>query len=144
EDEWYKAAYHDPANAGADANGTADYWLYPTKSDGAPTVATADLDGNVDNDTANIANYRRSADWNGQNGNVTTVGSGGPGSQSFYGAFDMGGNVWEWNEQTIGGNRGIRGGSWFNDSHNLQSSNRVSIGTPTFGGDGIGFRVAGP
>jgi sulfatase modifying factor 1 len=145
EDEWYKAAYHDPANAGADANGTADYWLYPTKSDGAPTVATADLDGNVDNDTANIANYDRGADWNGQNGNVTTVGSGGPGSASFYRAFDMGGNVWEWNEQTIGGNRGLRGGSWFNFfSFNLQSSFRFSGGGPAGGNNDIGFRVAGP
>ena len=149
EDEWYKAAYHDPANAGADANETADYWLYPTKSDGAPTVATADLDGNVDNDTANIANYDRGADWNGQNGNVTTVGSGGPGSASYYGAFDMGGNVWEWTEQTIGGNRGLRGGSWgsgsFDDGFgvDLQSSVRIN-GIPAVEVSSIGFRVAGP
>jgi formylglycine-generating enzyme required for sulfatase activity len=143
EDEWYKAAYHDPANAGADANGTADYWLYPTTSDGAPTVATADLDGNINNDTANIANYDRGADWNGQNGNVTTVGSGGPGSASFYGAFDMGGNVWEWNEQTIGGNRGLRGGSWFGNSFILRSSFR-SIGNPSGESGNVGFRVAGP
>ena len=141
----YKAAYHDPANAGADANGTADYWLYPTKSDGAPTVATADLDGNVDNDTANIANYDRGADWNGQNANVTTVGSGGPGSASFYGAFDMGGNVWEWNEQTIGGNgnRGLRGGSWRGGGIGLQSSGRDDD-SPAFVDNNIGLRVAGP
>jgi len=143
EDEWYKAAYHDPANAGADANGTADYWLYPTKSDGAPTVATADLDGNVDNDTANIVNYSRGADWNGQDGNVTTVGSGGPGSASYYGAFDMGGNVWEWNEQTIGGGRGRRGGSWNGNSYGLRSADR-NLNGPSKEYDFIGFRVAGP
>ena len=36
ENEWYKAAYYDPVNAGADANGTADYWLYPMQSDTQP------------------------------------------------------------------------------------------------------------
>jgi sulfatase modifying factor 1 len=143
EDEWHKAAYHDPANAGADANETADYWLYPTKSDGAPTIATADLDGNINNDTANIANYSRGADWNGQNGNVTTVGSGGPGSQSFYGAFDMGGNVGEWNEQIVGGTRGLRGGSRDDGSSILQSSFRYNF-PPTLENSYIGFRVAGP
>ena len=144
EDEWYKAAYHDPASAGADANETPDYWLYPTKSDGAPTVATADLDGNINNDTANIANYNHGADWNGEDGNVTTVGSGGPGSASYYSAFDMGGNVWEWNEQTIGGDRGLRGGSWLNFGNFLQSSFRFLGSLPSFGDSYIGFRVAGP
>ena len=29
-----------------------------------------------------------------------------------HGAADMGGNVWEWNEQEILGSRGFRGGAW--------------------------------
>jgi formylglycine-generating enzyme required for sulfatase activity len=140
EDEWYKVAYYQPSGQGGDVD---SYWLYPTRSNGAPTVATADLDGNINNDTANIANYNNGADWNGRNGNVTTVGSGGPGSASFYGAFDMGGNVWEWNEQTIGGNRGLRGGSWNYFSFTLQSSLR-NLNNPTLENDDIGFRVAGP
>ncbi|MEO1837441.1 MAG: formylglycine-generating enzyme family protein [Akkermansiaceae bacterium] len=140
ENEWYKAAYYQPSGQGGDAD---SYWLYPTRSNAAPTVATADLDGNINNDTANIANYDRGADWNGQDGNVTTVGSGGPGSASFYGAFDMGGNVWEWNEQTIRGDRGLRGGSWRFNSNVLQSSNR-SFDVPSFELNFIGFRVAGP
>jgi formylglycine-generating enzyme required for sulfatase activity len=140
ETEWYKAAYYQPSGQGGDAE---SYWLYPTRSNAVPTVATADATGNVDNDTANIANYNNGADWNGQNGNVTTVGSGGPGSASFYGAFDMGGNVWEWNEQTIGGFRGLRGGSWLFDSGGLQSSTRGNV-APTLEINIIGFRVAGP
>jgi formylglycine-generating enzyme required for sulfatase activity len=131
------AAYYQPSGQGGDSD---SYWLYATRSNAVPTVATADATGNINNDTAN---YDLGADWNGQNGNVTTVGSGGPGSQSFYGAFDMGGNVWEWNEQTIGGGRGLRGGSWFFNSNNLRSSVRFN-NFPSDEFDSIGFRVAGP
>lgn len=141
ENEWYKAAYHQPAGQGGDAD---SYWAYPTANNAAPTVvATADATGNINNDAVNIANYERGADWNGQNGNVTTVGSGGPGSASYYGAFDMGGNVWEWNEQIIGGDRGLRGGAWNIFALLLQSSFR-NFGTPTVVFNNSGFRVAGP
>lgn len=143
ENEWYKAAYHDPVDAGADAGETADYWLYPTQSDVTPTLAKADLDGNIDNDTANIANHERAADWNGQTGNVTTVGSGGPGNTSPYGASDMGGNVWEWNEQLFGTDRGQRGGSWSTFSIGLESS-ALNFDFPTNEGALVGFRIAGP
>ena len=34
EDEWHKAAYHQPASAGGDND---DYWLYPTQSNAPPT-----------------------------------------------------------------------------------------------------------
>ena len=73
-----------------------------------------------------LVNYTRGADWNGQNGNVTTVGS--ATATSFYGAFDLGGNVWEWNEQIISSSRGLRGGSWNNNPGNENNN--------------IGFRVA--
>ena len=99
EDEWYKAAYHQPAVQGGD---TDDYWLYPTASNSVPTVATANSVGDINNPGANVANYGSGADWNGQDGNVTTVGSAGPLSASFYGTFDQGGNVREWNEAVIG------------------------------------------
>jgi len=139
ENEWYKAAYYEPGASTIDLN---EYWLYPTQSDSAPTLGTADTFGNIDNDTVNIANYDLGADWNGQDGNVTTVGSGGPGSESFFGAADMGGNVSEWNEENVGGNRGLRGGSWGSNVFFLQSSFR-SIGGPAIEGIGNGFRVAG-
>lgn len=138
EHEWYEAAYHEPGASGD------SYWLDPTRSDSAPTLATADLFGNINNDTANIANWASGADWNGQDGHVTTVGSGGPGSESFYGAADMGGNVYEWNEQEIvSGYRGTRGGGWFSDSDSLQSWYRPVI-PPSSVGTNLGFRVAGP
>ena len=54
ENEWYKAAYHQPAGQGGDAD---NYWLYPTQSNAAPTVAIADVTGNISNDNGNIANY---------------------------------------------------------------------------------------
>ena len=72
ENEWYKAAYH--KNNGV-TGGAANYFDYPTSSDTVPTVATANATGDVSNPGANVANYANGADWNGQDGNVTTVGS---------------------------------------------------------------------
>jgi formylglycine-generating enzyme required for sulfatase activity len=139
EDEWYKSAYHQPSAQGGDSD---DYWLYPTASNSAPTGATANSVGDISNPGANVANYLSGADWNSLNGNVTTVGSAGPLSDSFYGTADQGGNVFEWNEALISGSfRGRRGGSWVFDSFNLQSSVRYD-NSPSEEFDSIGFRVA--
>jgi hypothetical protein len=70
------------------------------------------------------------------------VGTAGTGSASFYGTFDQGGNVWEWNEAVISSSgRGLRGGSWFNFSDGLAASLR-SVGSPSRESDNVGFRVA--
>lgn len=133
EDEWYKAAYFNSTDA--------SYSLYPTQSDTIPTVATADALGNISNPGPNVANYNYGAAWNGQDGNVTTVGSAGIDSASFYGTFDQGGNVWEWNDAIISSSRELRGGSWADNDHNQTSSDRTSVGPlleSTYGG----FRVA--
>jgi formylglycine-generating enzyme required for sulfatase activity len=139
-DEWYKAAYYQPAAQGGDSD---DYWLYPTASNTAPTLATADSVGNISNPGANVANYLSGADWNGLSGNVTTVGSAGPLSDSFYGTADQGGNVWEWNEALFSGSfRGLQAGSWSSDSaFSLQSSGAFS-NYPSTDGDTNGFRMA--
>lgn len=143
EDEWYKAAFHQPADQGGDSD---DYWLYPTASNNLPIPATATSTGDIANPGANVANYNLGADWNGRNGNVTTVGSAGPGSESFYGTSDQAGNVSEWNETLFTGatpKRGLRDGSFFNNENALQASFRLSR-PPTDENVGIGFRVARP
>src|SRR5262245_19671973 len=38
--EWYKAAYHQPANQGGDVD---DYWLYPTRSNVQPNSRNGSL-----------------------------------------------------------------------------------------------------
>ena len=141
ENEWYKSAYHQPSASGGDSD---DYWLYPTASNGIPTVATAGGTGDISNPDVNVANYLHGANWNGQSGNVTTVGSAGTLSESYYGTSDQCGNVWEWNETVLFAiSRGLRGGSWTNGESHLRSSFQFSS-SPEIEGFNIGFRVASP
>jgi formylglycine-generating enzyme required for sulfatase activity len=136
ENEWYKAAYYDPGSSGP----SGDYWLFPTRSNTLPDFAMATGVGDVSNPGPNVANYDSGADWNGQDGNVTTVGS--AGAASYYGTFDQGGNVDEWNDEIISGLlRGLRGGSLSSDSSTLQSSGRDNL-DPVFAFDDLGFRVS--
>ena len=139
ENEWYKAAYHHPAAQGGDAD---DYWDFPTTSNSVPALAAADALGGISNPGMNVANYDRGADWNGQDGNVTSVGSAGPLSASFYNTFDQGGNLSEWNETLIRDSaRGLRGGSWRSLANGLMSLDR-NDNNPANDGNGMGFRVA--
>jgi formylglycine-generating enzyme required for sulfatase activity len=132
ENEWYKAAYY----VGGGTN--AGYWSYPTSSNTAPV--------NTLPDTGNHANFYD--DLGTGNGGytdptnlLTPVGSFdlSPGP---YGAYDMGGDVWQWNETDNEGSfRGLRGGSYFVDSDVMESSFRNSA-LPTAEHAVFGFRVA--
>ena len=138
EDQWYKAAYY----KGGSTN--AGYWDYATQSDSVPTAVTAGSTGiGSSGSTGNFANYNDAADWNSQNGNVTTVGTNG--GASAYGAFDMSGNVDEWNDLTgaAGSSRGLRGGLWYYDASALSSSYRRTY-DPSVENGGIAFRLASP
>lgn len=138
--EWYKAAFYDPT-----LNGNAGgYRVYGNGFDTTPGIISADESGvGSAGGVGNFANYRSEADWNGQNGNVTTVGTNG--GANYYGAFDMSGNVYEWNDLTgaAGSTRGLRGGGWVNTAPNVTSSNKGEYDTAREGNSG-GFRLASP
>ena len=129
EDEWYKAAYH--KNDGV----TGNYFLYPTSSDSTPgrdmTEAT---------NPGNNANYYDSGYLIGSPYYRTEVGEFEL-SDSPYGTFDMGGNVWEWNETLIDSSRVDRGGSNGSYDADLRSSD-PNRGNPLKEYVAIGFRVA--
>ena len=136
EDEWYKAAYYDPTSG---AGGGDNYWLHATQSDTAPTLATAGSTGDIANPGANVANYNQGADWNSQNGNVTTVGS--AAANNYFGTADQGGNVSEWNDAVSGSSRGYRGGAFSFGGFGLLASDRSTV-APSSEFNIIGFRVA--
>jgi formylglycine-generating enzyme required for sulfatase activity len=132
EDEWYKTAYH--KNDGV----TPHYWDYPTKSDTLPTSEAP-----PGTDMANgSANYYRD-DWAiGGPYYRTEVGAyDAKPSDSPYGTFDQGGNLWEWNETVIGSSRGLRGGPFSDSDGYLRAAARIST-SPTYEGHDVGFRVA--
>jgi len=122
EDEWYKAAYYDRA--------TSSYFDYSTSSDTAPGSDMSDASGNN-------ANHDDSG--------YTTVAGEFQNSDSPYGTFDQGGNVWEWNEAVIGSYRGLRGGGYGNSDPILSASFRYSdvhFCQPANEDPGVGFRVS--
>ena len=138
ENQWYKAAYY----KGGSTN--AGYWDYATQSDTAPTAVTSGSTGiGSAGNAGNFANFNLAADWNSQNGNVTTVGTNG--GANAYNAFDMSGNVLEWNDLTgaAGSSRGARGGVWDNTALLLSSASRNTY-TASNENEYFGFRLAAP
>jgi formylglycine-generating enzyme len=132
EDEWYKAAYYKGGST------SAGYFHYSTSGDAAPGRDLADGAGNN-------ANYYIG---NGllpiNTGTYTTSVGQFLNSDSPYGTFDQGGNVWEWNEAVLGGAaRGLRGGSFDDGSYvkSLHASFRSGI-YPAYESSSVGFRVA--
>jgi formylglycine-generating enzyme required for sulfatase activity len=128
ENEWYKAAYYDGA--------ASVYYDYPTKSDVAPTN---DLPAD---DTGNSANFFDGDFTQDPSYPLTTVGAYSQ-SESAYGTFDQGGNVWEWTETftSATSTRVRRGGAFDTTATMLNASNRESI-APTSENESTGFRLA--
>jgi sulfatase modifying factor 1 len=138
QDEWYKAAYYKGCST------SAGYWTYATQSNSLPAEVAAGGDGDgLAGIAGNYANYHRGADWNGQNGNVTSVGTNG--GASAYGTFDMSGNVAEWTGSVSGSGTSavVRGGDWLDGETILPSSWWGLV--PAYDYDGwLGFRLASP
>jgi formylglycine-generating enzyme len=155
ENEWYKAAYHQPAAAGGDAD---DYWAYTMKNNDAPysnpppgTTPDNSRVGNFYYDDQAVNGYNDGFAVNGMlwppsSGQtyVTDVGAY-TSSPSYYGTFDQGGNMYEWNETVVtAGARGVRGGSWATSAFSFFAGTR-GYNNPTIGnnnGYAVGFRVA--
>lgn len=116
-DEWYKAAYHQPASQGGDAD---DYWLYPTSSNTAPTGAQANYLPSGIGNTVPVASY----------------------APNFYGCYDMGGNVYEMNDTIPAGP--FRGPSWGGAYDNIAgwlTPGNAIIYLPASEREQVGFRV---
>jgi sulfatase modifying factor 1 len=140
ENQWYKAAYYDPAK-----DGTGGYWRFATQSDTAP--------GNVVGSGTNQVNYKvnsvysvtQSSDYSLSQNYLTDVGDF-TNSVSAYGTFDQSGNVYQWNDLdgTSRSDRGVRGGDWDMFDADLFASTFRS----TFDASGefnyLGFRLASP
>jgi formylglycine-generating enzyme required for sulfatase activity len=129
EDEWYKAAYH--KNDGA----TGNYFDYPTSSDNRPSHYL------IDPDPGNNATFWDNGYTIGNPYYRTEVGAH-ENSNSPYGTFDQGGNVWEWNETVIDSYRGLRGGSFHNYGDDLRASFRYTNEDPSSEIFNVGFRVS--
>lgn len=127
ENEWFKAAYYNPA--------TETYALYATGSDSLPAA----IPPNSDN--PNSVN-RYGSISTGALSSVSPVGSYTV-ADSAYGTFDQTGNVVEWNDAIYNADeRGVRGGGFSTTvAYNLQSAAGYSS-FPTTEYSYYGFRVA--
>lgn len=136
EDEWYKAAYYDPNKGGAGVDG---YWAHANQSDTmtSNTIGVAGAANHFEGDFA----VTQSNSYSSSQNYLTDVGAYGADSDSAYGTNDQAGNVFEWNDAVIGSLRGLRGGSWDDNSDLLPASIRFDT-TATEEGGGVGFRVA--
>jgi formylglycine-generating enzyme required for sulfatase activity len=124
EDEWYKAAYYNPANGA--------YFDYPTSSNTVPgrDMTETTMPGNN-------ANYQAGS------GTYTTIVGEFQLSDSPYGTFDQGGNVFEWNEAVYSvSNRIWRGGAFGFGAPDLLASARYVIDRSLAEDTSAGFRVS--
>lgn len=135
ENEWYKAAYYNPATGG--------YYEYPTGSNTLPN------NNQPSSDTGNSANYYNSATGGNTTGEafhtMTDVGAYVL-SISPNGTFDQGGNAREWNETRFGAELnfpGLRGGSSHSNGSELGAA-KFGYNNPRVESSAVSFRVASP
>jgi formylglycine-generating enzyme required for sulfatase activity len=157
--EWYKAAYYQPAAQGGDSDG---YWKYPMKTNDVPysdqpagatpdntrvgnfyqddRVANGYDDGYAVSGSADLDFYR--LNYPNYPNYLTDVGAYSS-SPSFYGTFDQGGNVGEWTElMRVSPFRVLLGGGWSSYSAGSTSALGWYYQYPSFGSIASGFRVA--
>jgi formylglycine-generating enzyme required for sulfatase activity len=152
--EWYKAAYYQPAAAGGDAD---SYWRQPT---GTNTPVHSDQppgDSSIQNNVGNIA--RDDGLANGYDDGYAVTGSSFfddtftqnyltdvgayAATSNYYGTFDQAGNVWEWNDTLFDGAfRGLRGGGFTSNYTNAASDLGFFYDDPTGGQSMYGIRLA--
>ncbi len=94
-DEWAKAAYYDPTLN----SGTGGYTLHANQSN-SMTTNTIGAAGGANYRDGDFATTQSNSYLSNQN-YLTDVGAYGD-TESFYGTFDQGGNVLEWNDATFG------------------------------------------
>ncbi|MDR1283264.1 MAG: formylglycine-generating enzyme family protein [Opitutaceae bacterium] len=110
QNEWYRAAYY---------NGEGGFWDYATQSN----------DHSGDRDASNGQNSKDSG-----NGNVALEAGSFIYATSFFGTYDQGANVCEWNEERV-----VRGGG-FNNVESITAYDNPALGAANQA-NYIGFRV---
>ena len=139
EDEWYKAAYFN----GSDGT----YYAYPFQSNLVPVAATPPGAANTGNFQGTSLNRYPAFNYDGNGSHLTDVGAYQQ-STSPFGAFDMGGDVFQWDDAlftpaNFGPFGGLRGGGWDgNPSNSASVGPRISGMGAQQEGDDTGFRVA--
>jgi len=112
------------------------YYDYPTGTDARPSNDV------IDPAPGNNANFWDNGPAIGGLYRTTEVGEF-ENSESPYGTFDQGGNVWEWNEAIYGGlHRVLRGGGYDLTYTSLRAVSRNNGNPPTAEYYTIGFRLA--
>ncbi len=121
EEEWEKAAAWNPV--------TEKYWTYGFQRDSI-SCDWASYNGS----TCGLSGTREVGYFNGTGGRND--------AKSYYGCYDMSGNVWEWTNSwyTVNQYRVVRGGSWLYAASYCQSSCRNNT-SPSARPNDVGFRL---
>ncbi len=144
--EWFKASFYQPTNAGGDPDG---YWLYATHSNTFPgnVIGATPNQANISVDTDNFSlrsySVTQSTDYDPNQNYLTAVGAY-SGTASYYGTFDLAGNVAEWVERSDDPRQFSRlGGAWDRFQSISRSDSPGPGSTPPPSERSNGFRVAG-